>query len=156
MYYLLSFKQKQESTKNDMEGFDVKSVRIFTSSFNKRQELIDIYKNKGFSLISLVEEDQEIPNGYEGKSIVDEYWFPNLVEFKNKYLSYEDLADSFLKEKPPQPSLEKPKLAIPAGPSTSKMKSGQKVCIHKFNCEAHRDICVQIHGLPEIYMVPVL
>ena len=39
-----------------------------------------------FSLISLVEEDQEIPNGYEGKSIVDEYWFPNLIEFKNLYL----------------------------------------------------------------------
>lgn len=155
MYWILSFKTKKDSIANEMEGFDVRSVRIFTSSFLKRQELIEKYKNEGYSLVNLAEEEEDIPNGYENRAILQEYWFPNLEECRKKYLSYGDLSDDFLKEAPPKEK-EFPKIAIPATEKTSSMKSGTKVCIHKFNCEAHRDICVAIHGLPPIYTKPVL
>lgn len=155
MYWILSFKSKKDSIANEMEGFDVKAVRIFTSSFLKRQELIEKYKNDGYSLVNLSEEEDEMPSGYENRSIFSEYWFPNLEECRKKYLSYSDLSEDFLSEEAPKEQ-ERPKLAIPATEKTSSIKTGSKVCIHKFNCEAHRDICVGIHGLAPIYTKPTL
>ena len=156
MYWILSFKTKKDSLANEMEGFDIKSVRFFTSSFVKRQELIEKYKNEGYSLVNLSEEEDEMPNGYEGKYILQEYWFPDLEECRKKYLAYSDLSDSFLKEAAPQVKEERPRLAIPATENTTRIKTGNKVCLHKFNCESHRDICVSIHGLPQIYTKPIL
>lgn len=151
MYYALSFKQKNPSTREDIDGFDIKSVRIFTTSWQKRQELIQIYKDRGFSCVRADKEESELPNGYEGKVVVDDYWFPNLEEYRKKFSAIPDVSQELLSES--YVAEEDPMVVIPASATTLKSiqsSTSLKKCYHKFNCEAHRDICVKIHGLPPI------
>lgn len=155
MYWQVSFKKKSPAVgegEDDIPGFRIQSVRIATTSSKKKVELIEKYKKEGFDLVRCEEINAEI-GGLEGIPTKDTYWMPDIQMYQH-YLKYKDISEEILRESAKEIKLEEVSKKVVS--SAPLVKNSNKVCNHKFNCSAHKKICVEIHGLEPIYTKPVL
>lgn len=123
MFYLSLRKQKQHN-KNNVKGWDVIKVACYTTSSEVRKKWLDKYVSDGYVLIS---EDvfPNLPKTYDGKLDTMTYWHTDGTMLFAPVSS----------ENTSSVSVETSEVAA---------------CSHKYNCRAHREICVKKHGLSEI------
>lgn len=147
MHWILNFKKTTSKSIEEVPGFGIEKIKIHISSFNKRQDLIKIYSDLGYNLFDLNEVDEELATGLENMVFKSEYWLPDISSCAKSTDNSKNLADKALGEKRQSP--------IPI-PAFAKPIDGDKICKHKFNCEAHKEICVGIYGYPEITTKPTI
>ncbi len=132
--YYLSFRKQKENNRNNVRGWDVIKVIYYTSSEQNRKNFIDKYVLDGYVLIA-EQTFKNLPPGFEEKIDVSTYWH----------------TDGTMLCDPPAETVQEVEIIKKEEivPVTEK-EEDKPVCSHKYNCRAHRDVCVSKFGMAEI------